>query len=134
MAKTLTLPKILSLPILLRSRQPRKVIEDGLIRLLKKHLKELKIEWSPVAFRGGLSNPKLPNRLLEKLENLLAVAEASDWKISGELRLELDETIEDIESFNPPFRESIKKIREDLKTGKLKTSSLEEVSRVFRIK
>jgi hypothetical protein len=134
MAKTLTLPKILSLPILLRSNQPRKVIEDCLIKLLKKRLKELKIVWNASAFRGGLSNPNLPTRLLEKLENLLAVAEASGWKISGELKIELDETIEDIESFNPPFRKSIKKIQGNLKAGRLKISSLEKASKELGIK
>lgn len=111
MAKTLS--KIVSLPELMLAPEPKVLIEDRLVKLLKVRLKELKVVWNPDTFRKGLSNPKMPSWILEKLENLIAVAEASGWKISNALALELDETVEDIESFNPAFRAALKKERKD---------------------
>ena len=59
---------------------------------------------------------------MEKLANLIAEAEASDWKVSKWLTAELDETVEDIETFNPAYREALKKeareARRDIKAGR----------------
>jgi len=126
---TKTLLKIFSLPEVMTSPRPKAVLEEELVKLLKKRLKELKIVWNPEVFRKGLSNPKMPKWLLAKLENLLLIAEASDWKVSNALALELDETIEDIESFNPAFRAALKKERRDaLKDIRLgRAVSIEEI-------
>ena len=105
------------------SSRPKVVVEDALVKLLKKRLKELNVLWVPSNFRKALTNPKLPADLLAKLENLIFAAELSDWKISNSLKFELDETIEDIESFNPAYREAMKResreARRELKSGKL---------------
>lgn len=93
--------------------EPKLVVTKNLIKLLKNRLGELKIIWNPDTFRKGLSNPRMPKWLLEKLENLLVVAEASNWKISNALALEIDETVEDIESFNPAYRAALKKEKRD---------------------
>ena len=108
-----TFSKIVSLPDLMLASEPKALVEDRLVKLLKARLKELKIIWNPDTFRRGLSNPKVPSWVLEKFENLIAVAEASGWKISNALALELDETVEDIESFNPAFRAALKKEKRD---------------------
>jgi len=108
-----TLLNFVSLPELILIPKPKTLIENRLIKLLKARLKELKIIWNPDTFRKGLSNPKMPSWLLEKLGNLIAVAEASGWRISNALALELDETVEDIESFNPAFRIALKRERKD---------------------
>lgn len=108
-----TLPKIFSLPDLMYASKPKLLVAEALVRLLKRRLKELNIVWNPDVFRKGLANPKTPRWLLEKLENLIAIAEASGWKTSHALALELDETIEDVESFNPAFRASLKKEKRD---------------------
>ena len=107
-----TLSKIVSLETALSPR-PRQLIEEGLVRFLKPRFKKLNIIWNPEAFRKGLSNPRLPAWLLHKLENLIVVAEASGWNISNALALELDETAEDIETFNPAFRVALAKERKD---------------------
>jgi len=109
MAKVNSLPKILSLAKLLTVPKPREMVKEELIKLLKIQLKKLKIVWNPKSFAGGLSNPELPKDLLEKLEGLIFLAEASNWKLSPSAKLELDETIEDIETFNPSFRKELEK-------------------------
>lgn len=98
------------------------VVENKLIKLLTKHLKELGIIWVPYNFRQALRNPKLPADLLEKLENLIAEAEASNWKISKAVASEIDDTVEDIETFNPAYRAAHKKemleVKRDIKLGR----------------
>ncbi len=109
MAKVNSLPKILSLSKLLTTPKPRELLVEELIKLLKTQLKKLGIVWNPKSFRAGLNNPKLPKDLLVKLEGLIFLAEACHWQLSPEVKLELDETIEDIESFNPLFRKELEK-------------------------
>src|SRR3989344_3195418 len=121
--KTFSTSTIVSLSDVMLSSRPKVVVEDALVKLLKKRLKELNVLWVPSNFRKALTNPKLPADLLAKLENLIFAAELSDWKISNSLKFELDETIEDIESFNPAYREAMKgesrEARRELKSGKL---------------
>jgi len=117
MAQT-TLNPVLSFPEVMRSRKPRATFETRLVSLLSSRLKELKIIWSPKAFRGGLNNPKLPIALLKKLESLIFLAEAVNWNLSKAIRDEMDATVEDIETFNPVFRESLKKAAADIKAGR----------------
>ena len=114
-------PPILSLPVVLRPPQPKRAVADGLIRLLRARLNAADIIWNPIAFRGGLGNPKLPAWLLQKLESLLALAEASGLKLSRALRDELDATVKDIESFNPPFRASLRRASRDVRAGRFVT-------------
>ena len=95
------------------SSRPKAVVEDRLVKILTKRCKELRILWNPSVFRKGLRNPKLPAWILDKLENLIVVCEASDWKISNAFSFELDETIEDIETFNPKYRAWMNKARRD---------------------
>lgn len=118
--QTITWP-IISLPEMIRARKPKSLTEQRLISLLTKRLKELKIIWNPRAFRGGLNNPELPSDILKKLESLLLLAEAVNWKISKQLKDELDSTVEDIETFNPPFRAWLKKASEESRAGKFIT-------------
>lgn len=136
MAKVNSLPKILSLSKLLIAPKPRELVKEELIKLLKARLKKLRIVWNPKSFAGGLSNPELPRDLLDKLEGLISLAEASNWKLTPSAKFELDETIEDIETFNPSYRAWAKKEREkferELKAGTLKTYSLEEIKQKFR--
>ena len=117
MSNHITTKPSLSFPEVLRSREPKILFENRLIQLLTKRLKELKIIWSPQAFRGGLTNPKLPVRLITKLESLITLAEATDWKLSKVAKDELDTTIEDIETFNPSFRKFLKGATSDIKSG-----------------
>lgn len=130
-----TLSKIFSLAGVLRAPRPRSFLEEELTKLLKKRLKQLDIVWNPKAFRGGLSNSQLPPRLLEKLESLLIAAEISGWDISNQLRHELDETVEDIESFNPAFRKRLAREHaaalRDIKAGRFVTQ--EELERKLGI-
>jgi len=109
MAKVNSLIKILSLSKLLVIPKPRELVKEELIKLLKARLKKLGIVWNPKSFAGGLSNPELPKDLLIKLEGLISLAEASGWKLSPTAKFELDETIEDIETFNPSFRKELEK-------------------------
>lgn len=122
MAKVNSLPEILSLSKLLGVPKPRELLKEELIKLLKARLKKLRIIWNPESFAGGLSNPKIPRDLLDKLEGLISLAEACNWKLSPQAKLELDETIEDIESFNPSFRKELdkelKEAEEDWKKGR----------------
>lgn len=111
----------LSFPEVIRSRHPRMVFENRLISLLKARLGDLNIIWNPRAFRGGLNNPALPVWLLKKLESLLFLAETVEWKLSRASRDELDATIEDIETFNPPFRKSLARASAALKAGRFVT-------------
>jgi hypothetical protein len=112
----------LSLTELLTAPKPRQLAEDNLIKVLSKRLPKLGIVWNRRVFRSALRSPRLPRRLLRKLENLLEAAEATEWDLSSALTHELDETIEDIESFNPAFREALNKearqARRDLKEGR----------------
>ena len=101
--------QILSKPLIsflevVRSREPKTVFEAKLLALLTLRLKELKIVWNPKAFKGGLSNPALPEWIIRKLESIIDAAETCEWRISNMLKHELDETVEDVETFNPPFR------------------------------
>ena len=91
----------------------------------------LKVIWNPQAFRGGLGNPKLPLSLLKKLESLITLAEAVNWKLSRVARDELDVTVEDIETFNPAFRASLKRASADIKKGRFVTQ--EELERRYGI-
>lgn len=123
---------IVSLPDVLLSARPKDVVEDALVKLLKKRLKDLKILWVPSNFRQALANPKLPAWLLQKLESLISLAEAIGWKLSKTLREELDVTIEDIETFNPAYRASLKQASTDIKAGKFVT--MEELKKRYGIK
>lgn len=106
---------------MIKAREPKSLTEQRLVSLLTKRLKELKIIWSPKAFSGGLNNPELPNNILKKLESLILLAEAVNWNISKQLQDELDSTVEDVETFNPPFRTRLKKASEEFKAGKFIT-------------
>src|SRR5438067_1089925 len=108
---------VISLPDVILSSRPKEVVEDALIKLLTNRFKEIKILWNASVFRKALANSKLPGHLLSKLEELIAIAEASDWHISNSLKMELDETVEDIESFNQRFTGRTKKFQ----NGKLVT-------------
>ena len=112
---------IISLPTILRAPKPKAAVTEGLVRLLTPRLKALKIVWNPTAFRGGLHNPALPAWLPAKLESLITLAEASGWRVSRRLRGELDTTIEDIESFNPPFVAALKRASRDIRAGRFTT-------------
>src|SRR3989344_2252817 len=109
---------ILSFPDVIQTKEPKSIFENRLIAMLKKRLKELKIVWGPAAFKGGLNNPELPVEILKKLESLISISEALNWNVSVTLKNELDSTVEDIETFNPPFRARIKKISKEIKSGK----------------
>ena len=117
---------IVSLPDVLLSPRPKVAVETALIKLLSKRLKELGIVWNASNFRKALESPKLPKWLLVKLENIIAAAEFSDWRISNSLKHELDETVEDIETFNPAYRAALKKeardAERDFKAGKFISS------------
>lgn len=104
-----TINPILSFPDVVQTKKPRELFEDRLISLLKKRLKTYRIIWSPKAFRGGLNSPELPAALLRKLESIILLSEAVDWRLSKTLINELDNAVEDIETFNPPFRESLRR-------------------------
>ena len=136
MAEIISLPKILSLSKVLTSPRPQELVKEELITLLKNRLKKLDILWNPKSFSGGLSNPELPKKLLNKLENLVSLAELSNWELSSQVKLEIDETIEDIETFNPSFRKSlikeIKQAKEDLIKGR--AISGEEMERKIGLK
>jgi len=127
MAKILS--KISSFSALFAVREPKRLLEEELIKLLKVRLKELKIIWNPLAFRGGLSNRQTPSWLLKKLESVIELAEAVDWRLSKVARDELDTTVEDIETFNPRFRESLKRESAAVKAGKFVTQ--EELEKRF---
>lgn len=122
---------ILSFPEVLQSRKPREIFESRLVTLLNIRLKELKIIWNPKAFRGGLNNPKLPAVLLKKLESLIFLAETINWKLSNILKNEIDAAIEDIETFNPPFRKSLKRASANIKAGHFTTQ--EELEKRYGI-
>jgi hypothetical protein len=116
-----TLNPILSFPEVVQSRKPREMFESRLIKLLRTRLKELKIIWSSEAFRGGLNNPELPAYLLKKLESLIVLAESLDWKLSKTLKDEFDITVEDIETFNPPFRKMLERASKEIEKGNFMT-------------
>lgn len=130
-----SLSEIISLPSVLRSPSPKKTVGEGLVNLLKRRLKELDIIWNPKSFSAGLSNPALPRELLVKLENLLILAEQSEWRISNSLRFELDETVEEIETFNPASRKELAKERKaalrDFRAGRVVSG--EEIERRFGV-
>jgi len=132
MANQILSKPLLSFPEVIRSRQPKAVFEEKLLALLTVGFRELKIVWDPKAFRGGLNNPKLPSWLLKKLESLISIAEGIDWKLSKSLKEELDVTVEDIETFNPPFRRGLRKSSEDIKAGR--KVSQEEMEKRYGIK
>jgi len=111
----------LSFPEVLRSREPKVLLENRVVQILTKRLKELNIIWGPKAFRGGLNNPDLPVWLIKKLESLIALGEIMDWKLSKAVKDELDATIEDIETFNPAFIKSLKRATSDIKAGRFTT-------------
>jgi len=106
---------------MIKSREPKSLLEQRLISLLTKRLKELKIIWNSKAFKGGLNNPELPHAILRKLESLIFLAETLNWKLSKLLKDELDSTIEDVETFNPAFRARLKKASEEFRAGKFIT-------------
>lgn len=135
MSNQTILKPIFSFPDIIRSREPRALLENRLIAILTVRLKALKIIWNPTAFRGGLHNPQTPPRLLKKLESLILAAEVSGWDISNALERELDEVVEDIETFNPAFRKRLareqKAALHDFKAER--TVSQEELERRFAI-
>jgi len=55
-----------------------------------------------------LVNPELPDGLLVRLEDFIDVAERLNWNLPKSFIVELDRLVEDIETFNPAFRKSIK--------------------------
>lgn len=112
---------ILSFLDVIQRKELKSVFENRLIAMLKKRLKELRIIWSPQAFKGGLNNHDLPAEILRKLESIILISESLNWKISTTLKNELDTTVEDIETFNPPFIKRMKKISEEVKAGKFIT-------------
>ena len=118
MREQTTASPFISFPELVRVRKPQALFEERLISLLKVRLKELNIVWNPKAFHGGLHNSKLPVWLLQKLESLIVMSESVRWKISKAARNELDATIEDIESFNPSFQESLRRASSDIRTAR----------------
>ena len=124
---TQTINPILSFPDVVQTKRPRELFEDRLVLLLNKRLKLLGITWGPKSFRGGLNNPELPTAILKKLESLILLAEAVGWQLSRSQINELDNTVEDIETFNPPFRESLKRASRDFAKGKYVT--LEELEK-----
>ncbi|OGM91091.1 hypothetical protein A2755_00010 [Candidatus Wolfebacteria bacterium RIFCSPHIGHO2_01_FULL_48_22] len=126
MQKIASKTNILSLPLLLRAAKPKLAIEQNLVQLLTVRLKELRMAWNPAAFRGGLMNPRLPVWLLEKLESLITLAETSDWRLSKSLASELDNTIEDIETFDPPFQAALRQASRDVKAGRFVTQEVLE--------
>lgn len=129
MAETISLPKILSLSRILSIPHPQQAVKQDLTRMLKIQLKNLGVVWNAEAFNQALNNPALPVSLLKKLERLISIAETTNWDISPALKREIDETVEDIEIFNPDYQARAQKQRqefeEELKKGELKTYSLE---------
>jgi hypothetical protein len=128
---TIQSPVSLSFLEVIRSPEPKVVFEKKLVGLLKKNLRRLGILWSAEAFQGGLHNHELPSAILRKFESLLSLASAVDWKVSKAIASELDNTIEDIETFNPPFRESLRRAAADMRAGKYVTH--DELEREFGI-
>lgn len=121
MREQTTTSPLISFSELVRARKPQALFEERLLTLLRFRLKQLKIVWNPRAFRGGLNNPKMPASLLEKLESLIVLAESVNWKLSKAVRDELDAIIEDIESFNPVFQESLRRASADVRAGRVVT-------------
>ena len=111
MREQTTASPFISFPELVRVRKPQALFEERLISLLN-------IVWNPKAFHGGLHNSKLPVWLLQKLESLIVMSESVRWKISKAARNELDATIEDIESFNPSFQESLRRASSDIRAAR----------------
>ena len=109
---TLTIDRpYLSVARILRAANPKEEVTNEVITLLEAHLKTLHIRWNPKAFRAGLNNPALPMELLRKLEDFLGVAKSLDWSVPKAVVDALDGVIEDIESFNPAFLDSLKASR-----------------------
>lgn len=117
-SSTIQSPIPLSFVEVIRSPEPKIVFEKKLIALLTKNLRRLGIMWSAEAFQGGLHNHELPTALLRKFESLLSLASAVDWKLSKVFVQELDNTIEDIETFNPAVRKRLRQASEDIRGGK----------------
>lgn len=97
----------ISLAKIIRSPEPRRELEDELVKLLSFQLKRLKIDWNPKAFRAALNNPDLPEELLKKLEDFLNIASVLRWSLPETFQEEFDQLIEDIESCNPAFLKSL---------------------------
>jgi len=97
----------LSVARILRSDDPKGELTKELIALLDSHVNALGIRWNPKAFRAGLTNPELPEDLLRKLEDLLAVGESLHWSLPKTVAEALDTVLEDIESCNPAFVASL---------------------------
>lgn len=131
MNTTLLTRPLFSLSDVIREARPREAVEKKLIALLQSRLKKSRIAWNPKAFQGGLGNPALPAAMLKKLETILWLAEAIDWRLSRNLKNELDETVEDIESFNPPFRASLRQAADDFKAGRFVTQEQLEARHQF---
>jgi len=101
----------LSVVRILRAANPKEELTNELTGLLVTRLKPLGIRWNPTAFRAGLRNPRLPKELVRKLEDFLRVAESLNWSIPKAVVEELDRIVEDIESFNPAFVNSLRASR-----------------------
>lgn len=101
----------ISLAKLIHAAEPRKVLINELLALLRVELKKLGIVWNPKAFRAALGNSDLPEELLERLEDFLRVADELDWRLPKTLLEGLDKTVEDIEAFNPAFLKSLEASR-----------------------
>lgn len=97
----------LSVTKILRADDPKAEVTNELVTFLRSRLKPLKIRWNPRAFRAGLTNPALPAERLSKLEDFLGVAELLAWSLPKSVVEELDRIIEDVESFNPTFVNSL---------------------------
>ena len=113
--------------------RPREAFERKLIGILTVRLKQMKIIWSASAFRGGLNNPEMPRSILKKLETILWLAETLEWHLSKNLIDELDSIIEDIESFNPSFRDRMRRMTKDFHAGRFVTQEqMEKRHRIAR--
>jgi hypothetical protein len=97
----------LSVARILRATNPKEELTNELVAFLGTHLKAYGIRWNPKAFRAGLSSPEVPMELLRKLEDFLGVAESLNWVVPKSVVDELDRIIEDIESCNPAFVNSL---------------------------
>ena len=78
-----------------------------LIDILLPGLERYAVVWNPKVFKEALLNGDVPRDLLEKFDISLKTAVSMNWNIPVSLVEEIDRIVEDIESFNPKFRNSI---------------------------
>lgn len=113
----------ISLSKIIRSPEPLKELENELVAMLTVQLKRFGVSWNPKAFRAGLNNPELPQELLGKLDDFLGTADRLGWALPKFLVEELDELVEDIESFNPLFLKSLEASR---KSGRVSAEAVKK--------